>query len=87
MGLILNFALLLCYLIIFLLILFYSVGKGGISLDIYERKIIKGLSLMELLVAIVYVVFLGINQVSVVAEKLKSKHRYSEKILDLIDHK
>jgi hypothetical protein len=41
-----NFLLFLCYLIILLLVLFYSVGKSGAVLDLYEAQIISGLSYM-----------------------------------------
>lgn len=61
MSYVFNFTLFLCYLIVFLLVMFYSVSKSGAVLDIYEVQIISGLSYMELLVSIIYTVLLGFN--------------------------
>lgn len=61
MGYMFNAALILCYLIIFLLVLFYSVGKSGAVLDIYEVQIISGLCYIELFVSAIYAVLLGFN--------------------------
>ena len=41
-----NTTIFLSYLIIILLVLFYSVGKSGTVLDTYEKQIINGLSVI-----------------------------------------
>ncbi len=61
MGYLFNFALFLCYLIVTLLILFYSVGQSGAVLDIFEVQIISGLSFMELLFSSIYAILVGVN--------------------------
>jgi hypothetical protein len=72
MSYIFNFALMLCYLIILLLVLFYSVGRSGAVLDLYETQIISGLSYMELLVILVYTLILGFNRLPVATEKMRT---------------
>ena len=67
-----NFALFLCYLIIFFLVVFYSVGKSGAVLDIFESSIIKGLSYMEFMVSAIYGVLLGFNTLPTISEKLQT---------------
>lgn len=73
MGYLFNFSLLLCYLIISLLVLFFSVGKSGAVLDIYEVQIISGLSYMELVVSAIYAILLGFNAYPVAKEKIKAE--------------
>lgn len=72
MGYLFNFALLLCYMIILLLVLFYSVGKSGAVLDIYEVQIVSGLSYLELMVSAIYMVLVGVNTFPVAKEKIKA---------------
>lgn len=76
MGYLFNFSLFLCYFIIILLLIFYSVGREGVVLDVYESQIISSLCYMQLLVAFIYAVLLGLNQRKSVSEKLKTKYRY-----------
>ena len=68
-----NLSIGICYVIIALLILFYSVSKSGTVLDVIETQIISGISLMQLIVTIVYTVLWGINIAPITKEKLKTK--------------
>lgn len=56
-----NFALILCYCIVMLLVLFYSVGKSGAVLDIYEVQIVGGLAYLEFMVSAMYMILIGLN--------------------------
>ena len=76
MNYLFNFSLFLSYLVIILLIIFYSVGRSGVVLDIYEGQIISSLSYMQLLVTFIYAILLGFNQKKAVSQKLKTKYRY-----------
>lgn len=73
MGYLFNFSLFLCYLIICLLVLFFSVGKSGAVLDIYEVQIISGLSYMELIISAIYAILLGFNAYPIAKEKIKAE--------------
>jgi hypothetical protein len=68
-----NLSIGISYLIIMLLILFFSVSKSGTVLDVLEMQIISGISLMQLIVTIVYTVLWGINIAPITKEKLKTK--------------
>lgn len=68
-----NLSIGISYLIIILLILFYSVSKAGTVLDVIETQIISSVSLMQLIVTIVYTVLWGINIAPITKEKLKMK--------------
>jgi hypothetical protein len=61
------------YMIIILLVLFYSVSKAGTVLDVIETQIISSISLMQLIVTVVYTVLWGINIAPITKEKLKTK--------------
>jgi len=68
-----NLSIGISYIIISLLVLFYSVSKAGTVLDVIETQIIQGISLMQLIVTIVYTVLWGINIGPITKEKLKTK--------------
>lgn len=72
MSYLFNFTLFLCFVIILLLVLFYSVGKSGAVLDIFETGIIKGISYMELIVSAIYTVLLGLNNWPFISEKMRT---------------
>jgi hypothetical protein len=61
MSKIFTLSILISYLIIFLLMIFYSVSKFGTVLDVIEMQIISGISLMHLIVTIIYFVIWGVN--------------------------
>lgn len=68
-----NMSIGISYVIITLLILFYSVSKSGTVLDIMETQIISGMSLLQLIVTVIYAVLWGINIAPITREKLKTK--------------
>lgn len=68
-----NLSIAISYLIIILLVLFYSVSKAGTVLDVIETQIISSISLMQLIVTVVYTVLWGINIAPITKEKLKTK--------------
>ncbi len=68
-----NLSIGISYIIITLLILFYSVSKAGTVLDVIETQIVSGISLMQLIVTIVYTVLWGINIAPITKEKIKTK--------------
>lgn len=68
-----NLSIGISYLIITLLIIFYSVSKSGTVLDVIETQIISSVSLMQLIITIVYAVLWGINIAPITKEKLKTK--------------
>ena len=68
-----NFAVFLSCFIVLLLVFFYSVSQAGAVLDIIERKIIFGLSCMELMVATMYLLLWGLNTAPMVMEKIKTQ--------------
>lgn len=68
-----NLSIGICYLILGLLILFYSVSKAGTVLDVIETQIVSSISLMQVIVTVVYTVLWGINIAPITKEKLKTK--------------
>ena len=67
------------YIIIVLLILFYSVSKAGTVLDVIETKIISGVGAMQLIVTLVYFALWGLNIAPITKEKIKTKQLLENK--------
>lgn len=72
-------SIIISYIIIVLLILFYSVSKAGTVLDVIEMKIISGVGAMQLIVTILYFALWGLNIAPITKEKIKTKQLLENK--------
>lgn len=63
----------LAYVVLLLLVVFYSVTVAGTILDHFEKQIIRGLSLVQLLLVSLYTIIWGVNIAPLTREKIKTK--------------
>lgn len=70
-----TFSIVLCFVLLFMQLFFYSINTSGIALDTLEDSLIHGLAVMEFLITAIYFSLWGINISSITQEKMRTKFK------------